>query len=763
MAALSSPQLRPHYKAISISDQGVLLLHENGARVLRGSLYERLIPLLDGTRTVDQLVESLSQDFTAAEVYFTLIFLQSRGYLCQALSTLQPAEAAFWSSLGVDPEQAASLIRSSCVALYWSGPRSDSGIVATISRALTDVGVVVIDNISEADLILVVSETYLEPELEELNRRFRLESKRWLMLRPRGRELWLGPLFEPGEPGCHTCLRQGLEWQNQIERFASSLTGVPEPLLMPLAQAPGAIALAAQFAVLEVGRILAGASPQSAGHLLSLNLVDFNIGRHALVVDPHCSTCGTAVEPSFNPLVLKPCAVHFDQDGGHRHVSAEQMLERYGSLVSPICGLVPELKSVQSPLPSVKVVVSGHNPAQTFRSLDDLRRNLRSSSAGKGASLIQAQASALGEALERFCAMSHPGLVYERDSLQSMQDRYGDAVIHPNTVMLYSDKQFIERDLWNAKRSRFNRVPELLDPQLPIDWTPVWSISRERRCFLPSQLLMLGSLSQINKADSSPPPLIAMGCSNGNAAGNTLEEAVLQGFLELVERDSTAIWWYNRLSRPGIDLAGSADPWITQLLHDYSSIGREVWALDLTTDLGISTVVALSRDVNGSAERILMGLGCHLDPQIALQRALAEMNQMLGIADAELDGPDDGLNDWETLTWLRSATLANQPYLQPDPTVPNRRIEELPDHHTGDLLCDIQHCCRTVEAQGMEVMVLDQTRAMVGLPVVKVVVPGLRHFWARYAPGRLYDVPVRMGQLSEPLPEEAMNPIPIFF
>jgi ribosomal protein S12 methylthiotransferase accessory factor len=344
-----------------------------------------------------------------------------------------------------------------------------------------------------------------------------------------------------------------------------------------------------------------------------------------------------------------------------------------------------------------------------------------------------------------------------------MQDRYGDAVIHPNTVMLYSDKQFIERDLWNAKRSRFNRVPELLDPQLPIDWTPVWSISRERRCFLPSQLLMLGSLSQINKADSSPPPLIAMGCSNGNAAGNTLEEAVLQGFLELVERDSTAIWWYNRLSRPGIDLAGSADPWITQLLHDYSSIGREVWALDLTTDLGISTVVALSRDVNGSAERILMGLGCHLDPQIALQRALAEMNQMLGIADAELDGPDDGLNDWETLTWLRSATLANQPYLQPDPTVPNRRIEELPDHHTGDLLCDIQHCCRTVEAQGMEVMVLDQTRAMVGLPVVKVVVPGLRHFWARYAPGRLYDVPVRMGQLSEPLPEEAMNPIPIFF
>jgi ribosomal protein S12 methylthiotransferase accessory factor len=48
------------------------------------------------------------------------------------------------------------------------------------------------------------------------------------------------------------------------------------------------------------------------------------------------------------------------------------------------------------------------------------------------------------------------------------------------------------------------------------------------------------------------------------------------------------------------------------------------------------------------------------------------------------------------------------------------------------------------------------------MPVVKVVVPGLRHFWARYAPGRLYDVPVEMGWLKEPLREEELNPIPIF-
>jgi hypothetical protein len=46
--------------------------------------------------------------------------------------------------------------------------------------------------------------------------------------------------------------------------------------------------------------------------------------------------------------------------------------------------------------------------------------------------------------------------------------------------------------------------------------------------------------------------------------------------------------------------------------------------------------------------------------------------------------------------------------------------------------------------------------------VVKVVVPGMRHFWVRLAPGRLYDVPVRLGWLDHALAEEDLNPVPMF-
>jgi ribosomal protein S12 methylthiotransferase accessory factor len=67
-----------------------------------------------------------------------------------------------------------------------------------------------------------------------------------------------------------------------------------------------------------------------------------------------------------------------------------------------------------------------------------------------------------------------------------------------------------------------------------------------------------------------------------------------------------------------------------------------------------------------------------------------------------------------------------------------------------------------MEDKGLEVLVLDQTRPDIGLAVARVVVPGLRHFWARFAPGRLYDVPVELGWVARPLTEDELNPVAMF-
>ena len=110
--------------------------------------------------------------------------------------------------------------------------------------------------------------------------------------------------------------------------------------------------------------------------------------------------------------------------------------------------------------------------------------------------------------------------------------------------------------------------------------------------------------------------------------------------------------------------------------------------------------------------------------------------------------------------WIKNATVANQPYMGKNG--PLKSAKTYPKWESSDLLDDISRCKKIVEDLGMEFLVLDQSRPDVGLPVARVVVPGLRHFWSRFAPGRLYDVPVKMGWISKPTAECDLNPIPMF-
>ena len=68
-------------------------------------------------------------------------------------------------------------------------------------------------------------------------------------------------------------------------------------------------------------------------------------------------------------------------------------------------------------------------------------------------------------------------------------------------------------------------------------------------------------------------------------------------------------------------------------------------------------------------------------------------------------------------------------------------------------------CVAVAERQGLDFLVLDQTRPDIEAPVVRVIVPGLRHFYRRFGPGRLYDVPVKLGWLEKPLKEDELNPM----
>ena len=129
----------------------------------------------------------------------------------------------------------------------------------------------------------------------------------------------------------------------------------------------------------------------------------------------------------------------------------------------------------------------------------------------------------------------------------------------------------------NAKGHPYNVVPPRLDPDARIEWTPVWSLTQRRHRYLPTSMLY-----SMPAEARGPQDLIAD--SNGCAAGNTLAEAILQGFYELAERDAFAIWWYNRLRVPAVDLSSFDDAYLASAPDYYAGRERDLWVLDVTSE-----------------------------------------------------------------------------------------------------------------------------------------------------------------------------------
>ena len=754
------PMYGRHLAVEVVAGDGVVLLGERSCVVLTGRLHERLAALLDGRSTADDIVDQLSDEHSTEEVYFALLSLVEQGCIVEGLSDdARPTPN--------DPSAGASTgARSDSLASFWDG----LGDVTGERRRLTDMRVSVVatdeydrrawvaeltahgfrvDGADDGGLTLVVTADYLDPSLAEWNRRALGDGRRWLLCRPTGTRLWVGPLFVPEVSACWECLTHRLARNQPVLEFLARRRGrMPSP---PRTAAPWSHQAAVGVVITQLTRLLMREAPRDlSGHLTIIDTVTLQSTSHPVVRRPQCRACG---EPTLyerrarGELSLSRGAKRFTADGGHRTLTPQETLDRLAHLVDPLTGVVPELRRLRVGDTPMHVYTSGPNGAHAHRDLTGLRAGLRRSSSGKGFTELQARASALGEAIERYSA-GHQG---DEPRISATFQELGALAIHPNRCALYSDTQYALRGSRVGAVPNDEWVPPRFDERASIEWSPVWSMSERRTKYLPTSLLYLGFGSR----DGA---VFFPGDSNGNAAGNTVEEAVLQGLMELVERDGTALWWYNRASRPAVDLDSvRANGW-TEIREVYAALGRELWLLDVSTDLGIPTFVAVSRLLSREPEDILVGLGAHLDPDIAATRAVSEMNQMLAALQALRDG--GGVNptlDW----WLANATIANQPYLAPSSEAATRLDAYRRVAHT-DLLDDVLWCQHVIEALGMELLVLDQTRPDVEVPVVKVVVPGLRHFRPRFAPGRLYDVPVRLGWLSGPTPEPELNPVPFF-
>lgn len=738
-----------HLRAEIAAGEGVYLFSEDGVTVLKGAAIESVVSLVDGTRDLPSVLGGLPDGVSREQAGAVLASLTRAGLVTfrPVRDAAAPSTLAYWDAGGLDACAAVGATETETVGLRVLGDLD----IAAAAAALRGAGLSVAEDPDRCSVAVVLCDDYLNPDIAEIDTEHRASGVPWLLAKPGGTKTWLGPVFEPARAGCWHCLSRRLWGHRNAERCLQGSLGREGPASSPAAATPASSAMAMHMVAGEALKWVAGMRYGGQRAVWTLDTLDLQGTHHDIPVYPQCRACGDPSmvrERSHRPVRLSSRPKVSDGGGGHRSMTPEQVRDRYGHLVSPVTGIIKEIKRDLRGPEFFNSFRSGANAAARTRDVGTLRAMLRMANGGKGVTPVHAEVSALCEAIERYSGTFHGDEERVSGSLRSL----GEQAIHPNACLLYDERQFDHRLEWNATHAPFQHVSSRFDSDAVLDWTPVWSMSEERHRLLPTGMLYFGAPGQgYMTADS-----------NGNAAGSSMEDAVLQGLLEVVERDAVALWWYNRTRQPAIDLAAFDDKWTAETRRVHAGLGRAVWALDLTSDIGVSVIVALSRRVDGAAEDIVMGFGAHLDPRVALRRALSELNQMMpAVVDARAGEYD--CDDPDAVHWWRTATVGNQPYLTRDPAIRPRVPEDYPYSPSSDLLTDVTMVRQRVEDSGHRVLVLDQTRPDIGLPVVKVIVPGLRHFWSRFAPGRLFDVPVRLGRLASPTRYDDLNPLPMFF
>lgn len=733
------PLLRPSLSPVRVPGEGLFLLSEARSVHLSGRAFELLVPELDGRRGADELALALADRLSPAETFYALARLERDGLLIEADERLTAPAAAWWDLVGQSPATAAARLSGARVRLEVIGGADPVPLVA----ALESLGLA-----QGPGLTVVLTDDYLRPELGAIDQRHRSTGSPWVLARLTGLECWLGPLFVPGETGCWACLAHRLGGLRKVESYVRARA--PEADVAPgFAAMPASVSAAAGLLACQIALQLGGEGALALrGALVALDTRTLQTSSHPLPWRPQCPACG---DPGlvglsqWRPPALEPSPVT-SSEGGYRAASAEEALTALSPLVSDVTGVVSRLTRTTRAIDEAVFhsYATDHNFGHLGAGLPSLRVGLRLFSGGKGRTDASARASALGESIERYAG------VFQGDEarLRARGSDLDGPALSPRELMQHSARQERERARWNASGSLTTWVPEPFDPALEIDWSPAWSLVDGRVSYVPTAWAYY-----VYPFGDRPP--FAAADSNGCAAGLTLTEAVLQGFLELAERDAVALWWYNLALRPGVDLDAVADPWIQSARAHLSRVGRSLWVLDLSHDLGIPTFVALSRSEVGPRDAVVLGFGAHLDPLVALSRAVAEHVQMLPVAtELPLDGDDVASR------WLRELRLDDEPWLRPGP-MPLTVIEPL-DAPPVDLRDAVAACVERVRALGLDLLVMDQSRPDLPLRVARVIVPGLRHFWARFAPGRLYEVPVALGWRDRPLSEGELNPWPMF-
>ena len=304
---------------------------------------------------------------------------------------------------------------------------------------------------------------------------------------------------------------------------------------------------------------------------------------------------------------------------------------------------------------------------------------------GKGATPTEARVSAMMEGLERYSA--------EIRDRQLRIDRFSrlSGALDPRDLILPVDA----------------------DPDAMIPWTAGWDIMNDEEILVPANAVFHPLPAEYKRLFRTN--------TSGLASGNVIEEAIFHGLAEVIERDAWAL--VEATKKTGPLISDVEDEQAKGLLDRFAAAEVDVYLRDITSDIGVATCAAAADDVRLRDPTLLTtGMGTHTSAGVAVLRALTE------VAQSRLTQIHGAREDTTTADFRRQigydrTKRLNRHWFEGSE---KKAFSDIESFESDDFLLDIKYMLKKLEEAGLDrVIVVDLTREEIGLPVVRVIVPGL--------------------------------------
>lgn len=336
---------------------------------------------------------------------------------------------------------------------------------------------------------------------------------------------------------------------------------------------------------------------------------------------------------------------------------------------------------------------------------------------GKGASPIQAEASACMELAERFSFF-----FYKNNSGNFLKGDYAQMRKAGYPVL---DVALLLESVHDTTTD-VETLEKLLEG-VPMQWAWATNITEDEEVLIPFSWFF------------------AINEFNGPSAGNTYEEAALQGLCEIVERHVCSLVSHDKIATPLIDPDSVDDEVAKELLMKFQKENVEIHLSDFSLDTGIPTVGALAIDRStfpGNSE-IVYTAGTTPDPEKSLIRAVTEVAQLAGDFNTGSNYVASGLPKPLSMDEVDYVTDSGK----------CTSVAKMDNLSHENIKLELENCIYALRKIGMQVFMIDVTHEQLGIPALYTIIPGA-HFRER---SRINDVGLFSAKLLFDLVEDSMQ------